>query len=159
LELRRVWRLCKRQYAAQAFSGLGAKLYGGRWNEVGLAMVYTADSLSLAALETFVHLDPELLPSDYVAIAADLPGQLRLTRIQIGDLPADWRRYPAPDVLRRIGSDWQAKPLYSPFLQLSSRKKKITCSTLNIEISIGSCGMWRCPFNSIRECGNRVGGR
>jgi RES domain-containing protein len=104
--LRRVWRLCKRQYAAQAFSGLGAKLYGGRWNEEGLAVVYTADSLSLAALETFVHLDPELLPADYLAIAADLPGQLRLTRIQVGDLPADWRRYPAPDVLRRIGSDW-----------------------------------------------------
>jgi RES domain-containing protein len=104
--LRRVWRLCNRKYAAQAFSGLGAKLYGGRWNEEGLAIVYTADSLSLAALETFVHLDPELLPADYVAIAADLPGQLRLTRIQVGDLPADWRRYPAPDVLRRIGSDW-----------------------------------------------------
>lgn len=69
-------------------------------------MVYTADSLALAALETFVHLDPELLPADYVASAADLPGQLRLTRILLADLPVDWRRYPAPDVLRRIGSDW-----------------------------------------------------
>ena len=102
----RVWRLCKRKYAAQAFSGLGAKLYGGRWNEEGLAMVYTADSLALAALETFVHLEPDLLPSDYVAVAADMPGQLRLTRVRAGDLPADWRHYPAPDVLRRIGTTW-----------------------------------------------------
>ncbi len=102
----RVWRLCKRKYAAQAFTGQGAKLYGGRWNEEGLAMVYTADSLALAALETFVHLDPELLPNDYVAVAADLPAQLRLTRLRLNDLPADWRRYPAPDVLRGIGSDW-----------------------------------------------------
>ncbi len=69
-------------------------------------MVYTADSLALAALETFVHLDPELLPNDYVAVAADLPAQLRLTRLRLHDLPADWRRYPAPDVLRRMGSDW-----------------------------------------------------
>jgi RES domain-containing protein len=59
----RVWRLCRRQYAVTAFSGIGAKLWGGRWNAPGYPVVYTADSLALAALETFVHLDPDLLSS------------------------------------------------------------------------------------------------
>jgi RES domain-containing protein len=32
-------------------SGFGAKLYGGRWNNVGNAMLYTACSPSLCMLE------------------------------------------------------------------------------------------------------------
>jgi RES domain-containing protein len=36
--------------------GEGAKRYGGRWNEWGTAVVYLGGTLSLVALETFVHL-------------------------------------------------------------------------------------------------------
>ena len=106
MELKRVWRLCQRRYAQTAFSGIGAKLHGGRWNEPGLPVVYTADSLALAALETFVHLDPDLLPDDFVAIAATIPEHLPVARLRVEDLPDDWQNYPAPDVLKRLGSDW-----------------------------------------------------
>ncbi len=102
----RVWRICKQKHADQASSGLGAKLYGGRWNEPGLAIVYTAGSLSLAALETFVHLEPDLLPTDLVAVAADLPAKISQTRLRIADLPSDWREHPAPDSLKQIGANW-----------------------------------------------------
>jgi len=102
----RVWRICKRKYADQAYSGVGAKLYGGRWNEPGLVVVYTAGSLSLAALETFVHLEPDLLPDDLVAVVADLPAKISQTRLRIAALPSDWREYPAPDSLKQIGTNW-----------------------------------------------------
>lgn len=39
------------------FSGMGAALYGGRWNSVGSPVIYTATSLALARLEKLVQLD------------------------------------------------------------------------------------------------------
>lgn len=44
-----VWCLVKIEHAETAFSGEGAKRYGGRWNEIETSMVYASGSLSLAA--------------------------------------------------------------------------------------------------------------
>jgi len=67
------WRLCRRPFAD--LSGEGARLFGGRWNRRGLAVVYLAENPALAALEVLVHLDlpPELVPNDYVLMRAELP--------------------------------------------------------------------------------------
>ena len=43
-----VWRITSARFAATAFSGEGARLYGGRWNPKGWEVVYTAQSQSLA---------------------------------------------------------------------------------------------------------------
>ncbi len=50
------WRIVKRKHAKKAFTGEGARQFGGRWNSPGVAIVYTAESQSLAALEILVHL-------------------------------------------------------------------------------------------------------
>ena len=42
-----VWRITTARFAATAFSGEGARLYGGRWNPKGREVVYTAQSQSL----------------------------------------------------------------------------------------------------------------
>jgi len=46
---------------------------GGRWNPIGVPMLYTAEHLSLACLEVLVHLDKGQLPRDYVWSKAELP--------------------------------------------------------------------------------------
>lgn len=46
---------------------------GGRWNPIGIPMLYTAEHLSLACLEVLVHLDKSQLPRDYVWSRAELP--------------------------------------------------------------------------------------
>lgn len=103
----RVWRISKLEFAEQAFSGLGAKLYGGRWNFAGSAVVYTSASLALAAVETFVHLPSLLvLPKNLAAVAADIPDDLEQESIVISDLPANWKETPAPDGLKVIGAEW-----------------------------------------------------
>jgi len=68
------WRLCRAAFADLA--GDGARLYGGRWNSPGRAMVYTASSAALCVLEVRVHLDlpPDLIPDDYVLTAISLDG-------------------------------------------------------------------------------------
>ena len=50
-------------------------------------MVYTSGSLSLAALEYFVNLDPDLLPPDLVAIPADIPDDLGMRQITAASPP------------------------------------------------------------------------
>ena len=55
------WRIDKPR--RNAFSGEGARRFGGRWNSPGVAVVYLSEHQSLAALEIFVHLQP-LVPHD-----------------------------------------------------------------------------------------------
>jgi RES domain-containing protein len=68
--------------------------------------VYASATLSLAALELFVHLEAEDAPEDLVAVPAEIPDDLRRLEIAMDELPADWRRYPAPERLADLGSAW-----------------------------------------------------
>ena len=102
----RVWRICRARHAATAFSGEGARRVSGRWHPAGVPVVYTSLSLSLAVLETFVHLDPSVMPDDLVWIGATLPGDAEdCERIIERELSSDWRRLDAPE-LRQIGAEW-----------------------------------------------------
>jgi len=51
----------------------GAMVAGGRWNPIGVSMLYAAAHLSLACLEIHVHVDKGQLPRDYVWSKAELP--------------------------------------------------------------------------------------
>ena len=102
--MRTVWRITTARFAQTAFSGEGARLYGGRWNPKGWEVVYTAESQSLGLLELMVQDDP--LRAHYVLIAAQLPGDLPETRINIEQLPDDWRTIGARDVLQSMGQAW-----------------------------------------------------
>jgi RES domain-containing protein len=86
----KIWRICKERYAADAFSGEGARRFGGRWNSPGVPLVYASTSLALAAIELFVHLDPSQAPSDLISIAAELPAGEPALRWEPSDLPARW---------------------------------------------------------------------
>lgn len=99
-----VWRITTARFAATAFSGEGARLYGGRWNPKGFELVYTAQSRSLALLELMVQDAP--LHARYLLIPARLPDTVSVTHIKVADLPPDWRRLDRRDVLQRMGRDW-----------------------------------------------------
>ena len=98
------WRIVKRKHADTAFSGAGARLLGGRWNSPGRPVVYAAGSASLALLEILVHLESTLLPH-YVGIPVRFDSDL-VSRLDPDSLPAHWSRFPAPEVLQRIGDGW-----------------------------------------------------
>lgn len=101
----RAWRIVKAKYAAAAFDGEGARLYGGRWNSPGTAMIYTADSPSLAALELLVGLEEASFLSGFVLVPVDMPDEA-IAEVETSQLPADWRAYPAPPALARQGDAW-----------------------------------------------------
>lgn len=100
-----VWRICRAKFAAEAFSGNGARRFGGRWNSRGVPMVYASSSLALAAIELFVHLEPNLQPDDMVSIAATLPKGEPALRMEPDQLPPGWWKDDF-EPLRAIGDRW-----------------------------------------------------
>ncbi len=113
----RVWRLVTARFVDTAFSGEGARRYGGRWNKKGIPLVYTACSQSLAMLEILVQDEP--LRARYVMIPAEIPTGIKIDRISPDQLPADWRERATLEQLRTIGSDW-ALQLSSAVLEVPS---------------------------------------
>ena len=103
----RVFRVCKRRHAA--FDGQGARLAGGRWNHPGSAIVYTSETLSLAALELVVQLGRDELPGDLVLVSAEIPESVRAVHAPIDAPERDWRFYPASADLCNVGTLWAAR--------------------------------------------------
>jgi RES domain-containing protein len=68
-------------------------------------MVYASTSPALAAIELFVHLEPNLQPDDLVSIAATLPEGEPARRLCPDDLPLNWWAddFEPP---RAIGDSW-----------------------------------------------------
>ena len=54
-------------------SGEGAAMYGGRWNSMGVKMIYTAQSISLTILEALVHLRIDILPPAQFLLSIEVP--------------------------------------------------------------------------------------
>lgn len=102
------FRVVKAKYSDTAFSGEGARRYGGRWSPPGLPVVYLADSLPLAALEILVHLERPAVLTSYVFFEVAFAEELMLV-LDDDDLPRDWRSDPEPLSTVNIGAAWLAE--------------------------------------------------
>lgn len=99
------WRIVKRKHARTAFTGEGARRYGGRWNSVGSSIVYTAESQALAALEMVIHLESSDLLDHYVLFEVGIDESL-VTIVAPSELPRNWRSDSPPIKVREIGDSW-----------------------------------------------------
>src|SRR5207244_2028251 len=96
------WRLTKTKLLASAWDGQGARKSGGRWNSVGIAVVYASGTLSLALVEVLVHLPSGILPA-YSAVRVDFDESM-LTAVERTALPAIWRACETQNVrINRVG--------------------------------------------------------
>jgi RES domain-containing protein len=111
------WRMVKERHAPAAFSGEGAARTGGRWNSRGVAVVYTSATRSLAALETLVHLNPQVL-FNYSIIRIEFDERL-VQRLPAAALPANWTVEPPPLSTRQVGDGW-ARAVRSAILAVPS---------------------------------------
>ena len=99
------WRIVQARRAVDAFSGEGARRFGGRWNHKGTPMVYTAGSISLAALEMLVHLDAARLLDAYLCLPVEFDDSL-CRKIDVTLLPEDWNTHPSVQATRDTGTEW-----------------------------------------------------
>ncbi len=100
----RVFRLSRAVYA-EKLDGKGAEKYGGRWNQLGIPMVYTSGTRALALLEILAGLPPTKLPGDLVLAEIEVPDQ-EVESLHIKSLPDNWDLYPATGATIKFGSEW-----------------------------------------------------
>lgn len=101
----RAWRITSRSYAHAAFTGEGAAKSPGRWNRLGVPVVYLAEHLSTGILEVLVHVDDRAHLAAFVAIEVEIPDP---HVEELSELPPDWRQLPEPypESTQRLGSEW-----------------------------------------------------
>lgn len=99
----RVYRILRKPYSRKPFDGEGAYRFGGRWSSPGTRLTYTAEHLSLAMIEYFIHIDPDDPPNDLVVATADIPRDVSRATISSKRLASNWRQNPSPAELARIG--------------------------------------------------------
>ena len=110
-----VFRLGSSRYPAN--DGKGASLYGGRWNHKGTAVIYTAESRALCALEVLANADE--LADDYAVNPITIPDETKIISLSIADLPVNWDAGEPTEATRDMGTAW-AKKLSTAVLAVPS---------------------------------------
>ncbi len=104
-----VWRIAtvSGTAAADDLSGAGAAAFGGRWNSAGRPLVYAAQSIALACLETLVHANIGTLPLRRFLVRIDVPDAVWNARTVLAPpYPAGWSETPAGIVSVEFGDHW-----------------------------------------------------
>lgn len=100
----RLWRISG--YAD--LSGVGGLVSAGRWNVMGIPIVYSTDHPATALLEILVHVDAEDMPQTYQLLEIDVPDDVAVAS---AELPDDWKDDLA--TTQRLGTDFVAVATHS----------------------------------------------
>ncbi len=96
-----LYRISRKIHASK-LDGEGARLFGGRWNNVGTRCIYASETRALAVLEFIVNTPASEMPEDLVLITLKVPEEVNLVH-QPKDLPDDWNLKRAPLSTRNFG--------------------------------------------------------
>ncbi|RYE77421.1 MAG: RES domain-containing protein [Oxalobacteraceae bacterium] len=104
----RAWRIATDTpgYTADDLTGAGAKISGGRWNRPGSALLYCASNISLAVLETFIHLGAGGLPLNRYLVELAIPDDVWERAIVLHAPPVGWDAIPTGKVSLDEGDRW-----------------------------------------------------
>lgn len=97
-----VYRLATAKYA-EDISGEGARLYGGRFNPVGLPALYASENISLCILEILVRASRHTTPDSYTLITIEFP-ETDMREIKLKKLKKNWQE--DLDHTRGMGEDF-----------------------------------------------------
>lgn len=100
----RSYRICKAEHSEP--DGYGAGQYGGRWNSIGNAVVYTSESRSLAVLEILVHAESvEFMIGSYVIRRFEFDDGL-VEQLDSHRLPVGWDDEVVSESSQSAGDTW-----------------------------------------------------
>lgn len=141
------WRIEKKKRLADARSGEGARLAGGRWNSPGLGVIYASQHLSLAVLEILVHAP---LPAQrtvarsrtVITVPDALAEEMPLKR-----LPRDFGPETPYDLTRALGDRWLREQRSAALVVPSA----IVPSEKNILLNPAHPAFARCAWEDFAE--------
>ncbi|MBK8351684.1 MAG: RES family NAD+ phosphorylase [Saprospirales bacterium] len=100
-----VFRICNTVYSND-ISGNGAKMYGGRWNNKGVPVLYTSSTRALAALEILVHISTNnVQPIDFSILSIFLP-ENSIDEIPLTALKTEIDKNGLNSNFKFIGDNW-----------------------------------------------------
>jgi len=97
-----VYRLTKGKYKNE-LSGIGAELYGGRWNTKGKRLIYTGESRALCTTEIAVHTPLGIVPKNYFLQTIKLP-KVEILKLDRKKLKSNWKDFPHPHSTKILGN-------------------------------------------------------
>ncbi len=100
-----LYRVSHKKYISDV-SGYGAKVNGGRWNHVGIPIIYTAENISLAILESSILISKKYWKKQYSYLKITIPKATKIQTLMLSDLKKGWRDHPPSDETKNIGFKW-----------------------------------------------------
>lgn len=97
-----VYRIVHKKYAGALFAGGLA----GRWNSEGKKVLYTAESVSLAYLETMHYRKGFGFNADFRIMIIRIPSNAAFLEVDTAELPGNWRDFRNYRECRKIGDEW-----------------------------------------------------
>lgn len=98
-----VFRLAHEKYNTD-LNGTGGLYGSGRWHDKGTRILYTAETFSLAKLETLAN--STFIPKNYAVICIEIPDDIIIKELTVEDLPDNWASFPHPKELKEFTKDW-----------------------------------------------------
>jgi RES domain-containing protein len=129
-----VYRIGKTKYGRD-LTGEGARLFGGRWNNILTPCIYTSESRALALLEYTVNVNIDDIPRALSITAIEIPDD-GIQELEKDVLPGDWTDVPAPSSTKNFGTKLlkaSVKPILKIPSAIISREFNFILNPLHIE--------------------------
>ena len=99
-----VYRLARKAFKDD-LKGIGAEKFGGRWNNIGVPLLYTCQHRSLAVLEVAAHMQLTQMPMDFYMVEIEIPdNDIRI--VSEHQLPYKWMENPHNSLTQNFGDDF-----------------------------------------------------
>lgn len=99
-----VYRLARKAFKDD-LKGIGAEKFGGRWNNIGVPLLYTCQHRSLAVLEVAAHMQLTQMPIDFYMIEIEIPDN-DISIVSENQLPYKWMENPHNRLTQNFGDDF-----------------------------------------------------
>ncbi|MEC3878129.1 RES family NAD+ phosphorylase [Parapedobacter sp. 10938] len=97
-----IYRIAHKQYSRALF----APGFGGRWNSEGKKVIYAAESIPLAFLESMLRRQGVGFNRDFNTMIIEVPDTLPVKTIDVEQLPDAWRDSYDYRICQQIGDEW-----------------------------------------------------
>jgi RES domain-containing protein len=84
-----LYRFAHKKYAHD-ISGTGSRLKGGRWNSIGVPVVYSSETISLCLLEVLANANTLDELQMFQLVEIEIPNTIPFQEIRLSQLKKDW---------------------------------------------------------------------
>lgn len=99
------FRICREKYS-KGLDGTGAEKVGGRWNSMGVPVLYVSDSIAACVVEIAVHHPLGMIPNGYVLVTIQVPNETEIVEVKKSKLAQNWSNPQPTEYTQKIGDNF-----------------------------------------------------